>query len=59
MQVVDPQGVEILFQVDSTCNLLDTQSMTPCFQLHFIAELGPLEIKKYSIIKLPTDDSTK
>lgn len=59
IKVVDPQGVEILFQVDSTCNLLDTQSMTPCFQLHFIVELGPLEIKKYSIIKLPTDDSTK
>ncbi|KAL4122621.1 hypothetical protein QTP88_014914 [Uroleucon formosanum] len=59
VKVVNSEGADISFQVDSTCNLLDTQLMTPCFQLHFIAELGPLEIKKYTIINLPTDISTK
>jgi len=59
IQVVNSEGADISFQVDSTCNLLDTPSMTSCFQLHFIVELGPLEIKKYTIINLPTDISTK
>jgi len=59
IQVVNSEGTDISFQVDYTCNLLDTPSITPCFQLHFIAELGPLEIKKYTIINLPTDISTK
>ncbi|XP_025204712.1 alpha-mannosidase 2 isoform X2 [Melanaphis sacchari] len=59
VKVVNSEGVDISFQVDPTCNLLDTQIMAPCFQLHFIAELGPLEIKKYTIINKPTHISSK
>lgn len=57
--MVDSEGLDVLFQVDSTCNLLDLQLSTPCYQLHFIVELGPLEIKKYTIINMSTDISTK
>lgn len=48
--MVNAEGADVLFQVDSTCNLLDSQLSTPCSQLHFVVELGPLEIKKYTII---------
>lgn len=57
--MVNLEGTDIMFQIDSTCNLLDSQLSTPCFQLHFIVELGPLEIKKYTIINMSTDISIK
>lgn len=58
-QVVNAEGTTVLFQVDTTCHLLDSSLPTPCFQLHFIVEVGPLEIKKYTIINMPTDISSK
>ncbi|VVC35673.1 Hypothetical protein CINCED_3A015041 [Cinara cedri] len=60
IKVVNAEGVDILFQIDSTCNLLeDIPILKTCFQLHFVVELGPLEIKRYTIIYMPTDISTK
>ncbi|XP_025418812.1 alpha-mannosidase 2 [Sipha flava] len=59
VKVVNSEGADVSFQIDATCNLLDSLLPTPCFQLHFIVELGPLEIKKYIIINMPTDISTK
>lgn len=57
--MVNAEGADVLFQIDTTCNLLDSLLPNPCFQLHFVVELGPLEIKKYTIINMPTDISTK
>lgn len=51
--------MDVMFQLDLFCKLLDLQLITPCFQLHFIVEIGPLEIQKYTIINMSSDISTK
>lgn len=57
--MVNVDGADVAFQVDPTCHLLNLKLQNSCYQLHFVVELGPLEIKRYTVINKSTDINTK